>query len=260
VTGAGSGIGRAAAAALAARGARVLLVDRDEPSLAAVGETIGHARTFVCDVADPEAMERMALQVLDSEGVPDVVLNNAGIGIAGAFLHTEAADWRRIVDVNLLGVATGCRLFGRAMVLRGGGGQIVNTASAAAFMPSRSLPAYAATKAAVLMLSESLRAELAPFGIGVTAACPGLIATNITRATRYVDHPEGEQDRVAQEVTRLYARRNFTPERVAAEILRAIGEDRAVAVITPEAKVMRAIGRLFPGLARRLAALDALPV
>jgi NAD(P)-dependent dehydrogenase (short-subunit alcohol dehydrogenase family) len=205
-------------------------------------------------------MERMALEVLDSEGTPDVVLNNAGIAIAGGFLYTEAEDWRRIVDVNLLGVATGCRLFGRAMVLRGEGGHIVNTASAAAFMPSRSLPAYAATKAAVLMLSESLRSELVPFGIGVTAACPGVVATNITRATRYVGRSEEDQVRLADYVTRLYTRRNFTPERVAEEILKAIGEDRPVAVITPEAKLMRAISRVSPGLARRLAAYDALPV
>jgi NAD(P)-dependent dehydrogenase (short-subunit alcohol dehydrogenase family)/pimeloyl-ACP methyl ester carboxylesterase len=260
VTGAGSGIGRATAGALATHGARVLLVDRDESSLAAVGETIPDSRTLVCDVADPEAMERMALEVLDSEGTPDVVLNNAGIAIAGGFLYTEAEDWRRIVDVNLLGVATGCRLFGRAMVLRGEGGHIVNTASAAAFMPSRSLPVYAATKAAVLMLTESVRAELVPFGVGVTAACPGVVATNITRAARYVGRSEEDQARLADHVTRLYRRRNFTPERVAEEILKAIGEDRAVAVITPEAKLMRAISRLSPGLARRLAAYDALPV
>jgi short-subunit dehydrogenase len=146
------------------------------------------------------------------------------------------------------------------MVLRGEGGHIVNTASAAAFMPSRSLGVYAATKAAVLMLSESLRAELVPFGIGVTAACPGVVTTNITRATQYVGRSEEDQGRLADQVTRLYARRNFSPERVAAEILEAIGEDRAVAIITPEAKLMRAISRLSPGLARRLAAYDALPV
>jgi NAD(P)-dependent dehydrogenase (short-subunit alcohol dehydrogenase family)/pimeloyl-ACP methyl ester carboxylesterase len=260
VTGAGSGIGRAAASALAARGARVLLVDRDEGSLARAGEAIPGARTFVCDVGDAEEIDRLAAQVLDSEGVPDVVLNNAGIGIAGGFLYTEAEDWRRIVDVNLLGVAAGCRLFGRAMVLRGEGGHIVNTASAAAFMPSKSLPVYAATKAAVLMLSESVRAELVPFGIGVTAACPGVIATNITRSTRYVGRSEADQGRLAEQVTRIYTRRNFTPERVADEILEAIGNDTPVAAISPEAKAMRLIGRLAPGLARRLAGYDALPV
>ncbi len=260
VTGAGSGIGRAAAAALANRGARVLLLDRDEAALDRAAEAIAGSRPLVCDVGDAEAMQSLAMLVLESEGVPDVVLNNAGIGVAGGFLYTEAEDWRRIVDVNLLGVATGCRLFGRAMVLRGEGGHIVNTASAAAFMPSRSLPAYAATKAAVLSLTESVRAELVPFGIGVTAACPGVIATNITRATSYVGRSAADQTRLADQVTKLYARRNFTPERVAAEILRAIGEDRPVAVITPEAKLMRAISRVSPGLARRLAAMDALPV
>ncbi|MEO6857535.1 MAG: SDR family oxidoreductase [Solirubrobacteraceae bacterium] len=260
VTGAGSGIGRATAAALAERGARALLVDRDESAVRRAEQTISGSRALVCDVGDAEAMGRLAVEVLESEGVPDVVVNNAGIGVAGGFLCTEAEDWRRIVDVNLLGVATGCRLFGRAMALRGEGGHIVNMASAAAFMPSRSLPVYSATKAAVLMLTESLRAELVPFGIGVTAACPGVIATNITRATRYVGRSETDQRRLADHVTRLYERRNFTPERVAAEILEAIGEDRPVAVITPEAKLMRAVSRLSPRLARRLAATDVLPV
>jgi short-subunit dehydrogenase len=145
------------------------------------------------------------------------------------------------------------------MARRGCGGHIVNTASAAAFTPTRSLPAYAASKAAVLMLSESLRAELLPHGIGVTAVCPGLIATNITRATHYVGVDEAGEERLRNEVTRLYERRNFTPERVATEVVRAIGRDVPVAVITPEAKLSRLIWRLSPGLARRLAAVDALP-
>ena len=94
-------------------------------------------------------------------GVPDVVVNNAGIAVVGPLLaHTEE-DWQRIVGVNLLGVARGCRLFGAQMAERGTGGHLVNIASAAAFAPSASLPAYATTKAAVRMLSECLRAELA---------------------------------------------------------------------------------------------------
>jgi NAD(P)-dependent dehydrogenase (short-subunit alcohol dehydrogenase family)/pimeloyl-ACP methyl ester carboxylesterase len=260
VTGAGSGIGRATAVLMAGHGARVLLVDRDAEALARSAESIPGSRSLTCDVSDPEAMERLAEDVLASEGVPDVVINNAGIGIAGPFLDTGASQWRRIVDVNLLGVAHGCRLFGRAMVQRGLGGQIVNTASAAAFTPTRSLPAYAATKAAVLMLSECLRAELLGHGIGVTAVCPGAVATNITRAAEYVGRPEAEQERLREYATRMYERRNFTPERVAAEIIRAIGADLPVAVVTPEAKLMRAMSRFAPGLTRRLAAIEALPV
>jgi NAD(P)-dependent dehydrogenase (short-subunit alcohol dehydrogenase family) len=259
VTGAGSGIGHATAVLLADHGARVLLVDRDEASLALAAESIRGSRSLQCDVSDVDAMKRLAAEVLDSEGVPDVVINNAGIAIAGPFLQTGDAEWRRIVDINLLGVVHGCRLFGRAMVQRGEGGQIVNTASAAAFMPSKSLPAYSATKAAVLMLSQCLRAELVPSGIGVTAVCPGFIATNITRAAQYVGRPEGDQDRVREQLTRLYERRNFTPDMVAAEIVAAIGSDLPVAAITAEAKLMRALSRFAPRLTQRLAGVETLP-
>jgi NAD(P)-dependent dehydrogenase (short-subunit alcohol dehydrogenase family) len=238
----------------------VLLINRDRTARARSAESLPGSRALTCDVSDPEAMERRAADVLSSEGVPDVVINNAGIGIAGRFLDTGVAEWRRIIDINLLGVVHGCRLFGRAMVERGLGGQIVNTASAAAFTPSKALPAYSATKAAVLMLSECLRAELIGHGIGVTAVCPGIVATNITRATQYVGRPDADQERIREYVARMYERRNFTPEQVAVEIVRAIGADLPVALVTPEAKVMRAMSRVAPGLTRKLAGLEALPI
>jgi NAD(P)-dependent dehydrogenase (short-subunit alcohol dehydrogenase family) len=109
------------------------------------------------------------------------------------------------------------------------------------------------------MLSECLRAELAPSGIGVTAVCPGFIATNITRATQYVGRPAADQERLRDQVTRAYRRRNFTPEQVADEIIDAIGADLAVAIVTPEAKLMRAVTRFSPRLARRLARVELLP-
>jgi NAD(P)-dependent dehydrogenase (short-subunit alcohol dehydrogenase family) len=205
-------------------------------------------------------MEQLANKVIGEHGVPDVVVNNAGIAVAGAFLDTGFDDWRRVMDINLMGVVHGCRLFGLAMVQRGEGGHIVNTASAAAFQPSKELPAYAASKAAVLMLSECLRAELTPHGIGVTAVCPGIVATNITRATRYVGRADADQARLREHATRVYERRNFTPEQVAAEIVQAIATDKPVAVVTPEAKVMRAMSRFAPGMLRRFAKLEALPV
>ncbi len=259
VTGAASGIGLATARALAEHGARLLLVDRDPDALERAAASIAHSQSFVCDVSDEQAMERLANQVLGEHGVPDVVVNNAGIGVAGPFVETDIADLDRIVNVNLMGVVYGCRLFGRAMVERGQGGQLVNTASMAAFTPTKDLGTYAATKAAVLMLSESLRAELAPHGIGVTAVCPGFIATSITRSTHYVGLDDEQRRRISETVTRLYERRNFTPDRVAAQILAAIGDDRPVAVVTPEAKLAHALSRLAPDVLRRLARLDVLP-
>jgi NAD(P)-dependent dehydrogenase (short-subunit alcohol dehydrogenase family) len=244
---------------LAQHGARLLLVDRDAGALEKVRESLAGSHTIACDVGDEQAMEQLAARVLSEHGVPGVVVNNAGIGVGGPFLDTGPDDWRRIVDINLLGVVHGCRLFGRAMVERGQGGQIVNTASAAAFAPAKDLAAYASTKAAVLMLSECLRAELHPHGIGVTAVCPGFIATNITRTTRYVGRGDAEQQRLAERITQIYERRNFTPERVAEAVLEAIAVNRPVAVITPEAKVMRALSRFAPGVLRRLARLELLP-
>ncbi|WP_246708684.1 SDR family NAD(P)-dependent oxidoreductase, partial [Rhizobium ruizarguesonis] len=105
------------------------------------------------DVADEQAMEKLAAQVASEYGVVDVLVNNAGIGLTGSFFDTTSEEWKRVLDVNLWGVIHGCRVFGAQMTARGQGGHIVNTASAAAFQPSRALPAYSTSKAAVLMLS-----------------------------------------------------------------------------------------------------------
>jgi NAD(P)-dependent dehydrogenase (short-subunit alcohol dehydrogenase family)/pimeloyl-ACP methyl ester carboxylesterase len=260
VTGAGSGIGRATALALASHGARLLLVDRDSEAVGRTATEIPGAHTFTCDVGDEAAMERLHGVVTGEHGVPDIVVNNAGIGVGGSFFDIGFDDWRRIIDVNLMGVVHGCRLFGQSLVDRGEGGHIVNTASAAAYTPSKELSAYAATKAAVLMLSECLRAEAVAHGIGVTAVCPGVVATNITRTTKFVGRSEADQLRVSDAVTKAYERRNFTPEQVAAEIVKAIATDKPVAAITPEAKLGRVLSRLAPGALRRLAGIDAVPV
>lgn len=165
VTGAGSGIGRATAFAFAEAGARVVAVDRDAEAAARTAEMsrlIGSPEAWAetVDVSDEQAMEKLADKVAAEYGVVDVLVNNAGIGLSGSFFDTTAEDWRKVLDVNLWGVIHGCRLFGKQMAERGQGGHIVNTASAAAYQPSKALPAYSTSKAAVLMLSECLRAEL----------------------------------------------------------------------------------------------------
>ncbi|MCZ7459288.1 SDR family oxidoreductase [Streptomyces sp. WMMC940] len=261
VTGAASGIGRATAFAFAEAGARVVAVDRDGEGAARTAETarlIGAPEAWpeTVDVSDEAAMEKLAEKVAGEYGVVDVLVNNAGIGLSGSFLDTTTDDWRRVLDVNLWGVIHGCRLFGGQMAERGQGGHIVNTASAAAFQPSRALPAYATSKAAVLMLSECLRAELAGRGIGVSAICPGIVNTNITATARFAGVSEEEENRLRKKSSKLYGRRNYPPEKVAAAILRAVLDDQAVVPVTPEARGARLLSRFTPGVLRAIARLE----
>ncbi|MGV9289841.1 SDR family oxidoreductase [Streptomyces sp. NPDC003719] len=258
VTGAGSGIGRATAFAFAEAGARVVAVDRDAASAARTAEQsrlLGARQAWAetADVSDEQSMEKLAARVAAEYGVVDVLVNNAGIGLSGSFFDTTPEDWKKVLDVNLWSVIHGCRLFGRQMAERGQGGHIVNTASAAAFLPSRVLPAYSTSKAAVLMLSECLRAELAGQGIGVTAICPGLVNTNITSTARFAGVDASEERRRQQRTARWYGKRNYPPEKVAAAILEAVVHDRAVVPVTPEARGAHLASRYLPGALRRLA-------
>lgn len=261
VTGAGSGIGRETALAFALEGAEVICADINEE---AVQETVsmlplGKAHAATVDVSNARAMETFAHHVEATFGAPDIIVNNAGIGMAGRFLDTSSKDWEKVLGVNLWGVIHGCRLFGKQMVNAARAGHIVNVASAAAWTPSRAYPAYATSKAAVLMLSECLQAELADDGIGVTAVCPGVIDTGITLATHFVGVEDDEQARRRQAVKSLYQRRAYTPDRVAAAIIDAVRENTAVAVVSPEAHGLRWLSRLAPGVMRRMARLDMTP-
>ncbi|CAM5438580.1 SDR family oxidoreductase OS=Streptomyces tendae OX=1932 GN=GUR47_21335 PE=3 SV=1 [Streptomyces tendae] len=258
VTGAGNGIGRATAFAFAEAGARVVAVDRDAEAAARTAEQsrlIGAPAAWAetVDVSDGQAMEKLAARVAAEYGVVDVLVNNAGIGLSGSFFDTTPEDWKKVLDVNLWGVIHGCRLFGRQMAERGQGGHIVNTASAAAFQPSRALPAYGTSKAAVLMLSECLRAELAGQGIGVTAICPGLVNTGITATAHFVGVDAEEEKRRQRRTARLYAARNYPPEKVADALLEAVVHNRAVVPVTPEARGARLMYRFAPRVLRRLA-------
>ncbi|MER7186345.1 SDR family NAD(P)-dependent oxidoreductase, partial [Streptomyces hyaluromycini] len=242
-------------------GARVVAVDRDAEAAARTAELsrlIGAADAWpeTADVSDEQAMEKLAEKVHREYGVLDVLVNNAGIGLSGSFFTTTTEDWRRVLDVNLWGVIHGCRLFGARMAERAQGGHIVNVASAAAYQPSRALPAYSTSKAAVLMLSECLRAELASQRIGVTAVCPGLINTNITSTARFTGVDEEEERRRQQRSARLYGMRNYPPEKVASAILEAVEHNRAVVPVTPEARGARVLSRLAPGVLRRIARVE----
>ncbi|MEV0463910.1 SDR family NAD(P)-dependent oxidoreductase [Nocardia tengchongensis] len=262
VTGAGSGIGRATALRFARMGSQVIVTDIDkDAALSTVALIQAEGRRAVAtqlDVTDPHAWAGFARDVHADHGVPDVLVNNAGILVSGAFLDLEPEDWARQLDVNLLGVVHGCRSFGRLMIDEGKRGHIVNIASAAAFTPTPVMSAYSVSKAGVKMLSECLRLELTPKGVGVSAICPGVINTNIARHAvavgvdpRLVER--GQQ--LTEQIQALAERLPFSPmspDLVARAVVRAIRYDLAVVPVRTEAWLGYFMLRLAPGVNRRM--------
>ncbi len=261
ITGGGAGIGRATAVEFARRGARkVVIVDRDidaaNDTADAVRAACAEAAVYGVDVRDETAMNDLAAQVLSEHGVVDILVNNAGIGMAGRFLETSQENWDDILAVNVRGVIAGARAFGAQMVERGEGGTIINLASAAAFVPSKSMVAYGTTKAAVLAFTEALRADFADEGITVTAVCPGFVNTNIAKSTIYAGMTAEQQERARQKADAAYRRRNFTPEAVARAIAKAVETGAPVVPIAAESRIGYAMRRISPSVLRRFARLD----
>lgn len=255
VTGAGRGIGRSTALALAKQGARVLAVDIDAGAAqrtAADCEQVtgaGEAHSFLCDVADAEAVQMLAAEVHERFGPLDVLVNNAGVGMTGRFADMTLDDWRWIRGINLDGVIHGCHAFGPAMLSDSSGGKgqrrhVVNISSALGYTPRATEPAYVTTKAAVLAFSQSLRADWRRQGVSVSAICPGLINTPILEGTRYLG-AQADED-VQKRTRRLFRVLGHKPDAVADAVVRAIRRDRVVVAVGWEAKAGWIAHRLFP--------------
>jgi NAD(P)-dependent dehydrogenase (short-subunit alcohol dehydrogenase family) len=228
VTGAGSGIGRSTALKLAGLGARVHVADISAGGAEATREQIeargGSACAHTVDVADADAVEALAEAVFAADGGVDVLHNNAGIGHAGPIEETPLEDWRRIVEINLMGVIHGVHSFVPRMLRQGRPSHVVNTASALGLMPGIDLAPYATTKWGVVGLSQSLSAELAGRGIGVTALCPGIISTAIVGESTMRGEMAGRQRGTAD----FYATRGVSPDVVADAVVTAIRKRRPI--------------------------------
>jgi NAD(P)-dependent dehydrogenase (short-subunit alcohol dehydrogenase family) len=188
VTGAASGLGAELVRQLVDRGAaHVYAADVAEEALDAVVAALASVSAVPTDVTDPDAVEALVARPVAEHGRVDVVINNAGIVVAGDTEKMDLPTWERIVGVNQWGVVHGTQAAYRAMLGQAPGptgsrGHIVNVASSAGVMPVPKSVAYAMTKHAVVGLSVSLRAEAADRGVRVSAAVPGLIETGIAAA------------------------------------------------------------------------------
>ncbi|WOR15893.1 SDR family NAD(P)-dependent oxidoreductase [Hyphomonas sp. FCG-A18] len=197
ITGGAGGLGLAMARAFAAKGAKVMLADRDAEglskaaaALAADGVDVG---TVTCDVTDVDALKAAAAATIERFGKVHIVANNAGVAVGGQPGEIPLEDWRWIVDINLMGVAYGVEIFTPLIEQHGEGGHIVNTASMAGHVAMPGMGPYHATKYAVVGYSEALNVELGPRGIGVSVLCPAWVKTNIHNTG--FDKPSGGMSR-----------------------------------------------------------------
>jgi len=188
ITGAGSGFGRALAIELGRRGARLILADInpvavEEAAHEAIGAGAQSADARQCDVARADDVGALANA---AAGSIDLVVNNAGVSTAGLVGALPLDDWRWTIDVNLLGVIYGCHSFVPRLRAQGHG-HLLNVASAAGLLCAPRMAAYNVAKAGVIALSETLSAELAGTGVGITVICPTYFRTDIVRSGRFVD-------------------------------------------------------------------------
>jgi NAD(P)-dependent dehydrogenase (short-subunit alcohol dehydrogenase family) len=183
ITGAGKGIGRAAALLFAVEGAAVAVVDLDpaggEETVRQIAAAGGTAACYAADVRRANQVQRLVTDVVARFGGIDVLYNNAGINLSATVTETSEDDWERIMAVNVKSVYLTCRFVIPHMVAAGGG-CIINTASAGAVAGLRGLAAYTASKAAVLGLTRNIALDYGRHNIRAIALCPGVTATDMT--------------------------------------------------------------------------------
>ena len=247
ITGAGSGIGRALALDLARRGSHLAVSDVDESGLAETVALVERAgvrtvRSDRLDVADRDAFSRYALDVVQQFGRVNVVINNAGVALAGDFNDLEYADIDWVIGVNLWGVVHGTKEF-LPHLIASGDGHVVNLSSLFGLvsMPGQSM--YNATKYAVRGMTEALREEMLIAGhpVGVTAVHPGGIKTAIARNAR-VSAKESKEETASLFDEKLA---RMSPERAAEIIVNGILRNRARVLVGIDAHAMHHLAKLL---------------
>jgi NAD(P)-dependent dehydrogenase (short-subunit alcohol dehydrogenase family) len=249
VTGGASGIGLALGRVFAGAGMKVMLADIETGALESAVEDLrgtgADVRGVACDVTDPTSVDRAATDAFAAFGNVHVVCNNAGVAAAGGIDNISLDNWRWVLDVNLMGVLHGIHTFLPHIRAHCEGGHFVNTASMAGLVSGLGFSPYVASKFAVVGMSEGLRTQLQPLGIGVTVLCPGFVRTGIgesgrNRLERYgqaqtLDPASPAAALVAQIAELIKA--GLDPSEVAAKVLAAIHVDELYVFTHPEMRV-----------------------
>jgi NAD(P)-dependent dehydrogenase (short-subunit alcohol dehydrogenase family) len=184
-------------------GMKVMLADIEADALTSALKSLSefgsNVRGVVCDVVDPDSVERAAQETFAEFGNVHVVCNNAGVAASGGIDNISLDNWRWVLDVNVMGVVHGIRSFLPHIRAHGEGGHIVNTASMAGLQSEMGLSPYAASKYAVVSISEGLHKQLEPLGIGVSVLCPSFTRTGIGNSARNRQERYGPSKQIALE-------------------------------------------------------------
>ncbi|HEX3128170.1 MAG TPA: SDR family oxidoreductase [Thermoanaerobaculia bacterium] len=244
VTGGASGLGRALCEETGRRGAVVVVTDVDEAGARAVADGIaaagGRASAAALDVGQGETFQRVVEETVAAHGRLDYLFNNAGLAVVGQVQELTPEHWRKILNVNLLGVVHGVAAAYPIMV-RQGSGHIVNTASAAGLLGIPLSTPYATTKSAVVGLSQNLRAEAADLGVKVSALCPAYIQTRIFDAATYAAGNPAD-------ALRLVPFKFLPVDDAVRRILRGVERNQGLIVLPFYARLFWWLTRLWPAL------------
>jgi NAD(P)-dependent dehydrogenase (short-subunit alcohol dehydrogenase family) len=244
VTGGAGGIGFATAKRLLQEGMRIVLADIDAGALREaerqIGELGGEVLAVPTDVGDLGQMKALGGAVVDRFGRADLVFNNAGVGLHGSMVGLRHEDWEWMIRINLWGVIHGIEVFVPRLIEQGEGGHIVNTASFAGLVPNRGLGLYCVTKYGVVALSECLRHDLRPYGIGVSVLCPMRVRTGIleksAESRARVAGPLPAEGVLAAPDEEEMVGRTIEAEEVAERVVRAVRENRLYILTHEEAR------------------------
>jgi NAD(P)-dependent dehydrogenase (short-subunit alcohol dehydrogenase family) len=234
ITGAGSGLGRALSLEFAKKGWNIMVadinMDRANESVKLINEAGGKGITVHCDVTKWEQVKNLADTAMATWGGADIIVNNAGVPVAGYMEDIPIENWQFIININLMSVIYGCKAF-IPLFKKQGSGHIVNTASAAGFLALPEMSPYNVTKAGVIGLSETLRMELTSHKIGVTVVCPTFFKSNLLDQARYTD------ERQIKKVKKFFSLSMGTAQGVSRHIMRSIKRNRMYVITQPDAKM-----------------------